>query len=219
MMYSGGMKEKMCTACKQMFPASVVHFYAYKNGTLRAECRTCWALRDASYRRKNRDKITARHKRYRQQHAQELREYQRKHLREGDTQTKRREQARRRLALPVNRIKNNLRRRLHHAVACAVKHAPTFALIGCTPDQLKAHLEAAFLPGMTWENYGKGGWHIDHVVPCAAFDMTKESEQKKCFHYSNLKPLWGRDNMSKGKKVASRPECGCSAIPKEVDRG
>ena len=205
----GGMKEKICIACGKAFPATTEYFRAdgrrcasglpVRDG-LRAACRSCMRQRDQAYHSANSDSC---------------REYQRKHLREGDTRAKRREQERRRLALPANRIKNNLRRRLNHAVACAVKHAPTFELIGCTPEQLKTQLESAFLTGMTWENYGKGGWHIDHVVPCAVFDLTKETEQRKCFHYSNLKPLWGRDNMSKGKKVASRAPCSCSASESE----
>jgi DNA/RNA endonuclease G (NUC1) len=62
---------------------------------------------------------------------------------------------------------------------------------------LKAHLEAKFLPGMTWDNYGVHGWHIDHIIPCAAFDLSKETEQRKCFHFTNLQPLWAKDNLRK----------------------
>jgi hypothetical protein len=51
---------------------------------------------------------------------------------------------------------------------------------------------------MNWENQGE--WHIDHILPCASFDLTKEEEQRKCFHYTNLQPLWAKDNMIKGSK-------------------
>ena len=50
---------------------------------------------------------------------------------------------------------------------------------------------------MTWENHGQYGWHVDHIKPCALFDLTKIEEQKKCFHYTNLQPLWWRDNIKK----------------------
>ena len=80
-------------------------------------------------------------------------------------------------------------------------------LIGCTSDKMKAHLEAQFSPGMTWDNYGHpnggytAGWHIDHIIPCAAFDLTDPVEQKQCFHYTNLQPLWAEDNLKKGDRV------------------
>ena len=72
----------------------------------------------------------------------------------------------------------------------------TFDLIGCTPQQLKDYLESKFLEGMSWEN--RDEWHIDHIIPCASFDLTKVEEQQKCFHYTNLQPLWAVDNLKKG---------------------
>jgi len=74
-------------------------------------------------------------------------------------------------------------------------------LLCCTPGELKAHLESKFQPGMDWDNYGFYGWHIDHKIPCAAFDLTKEDEAKKCFHFTNLQPLWAKDNNFKRAKI------------------
>ena len=51
---------------------------------------------------------------------------------------------------------------------------------------------------MTWKNYGE--WHIDHIKPCSKFNLTDEEEQKKCFNYKNLQPLWASENTSKGAK-------------------
>ena len=61
------------------------------------------------------------------------------------------------------------------------------------------HLQNQFKPGMTRDNYGL--WHVDHIIPCASFDLTKLSEQEKCFHYTNLQPLWAIDNIKKGAKL------------------
>jgi len=77
------------------------------------------------------------------------------------------------------------------------KQGHTIELLGADVMTARAHLEAQFTNGMSWENYGKFGWHIDHIIPCASFDLTKLEEQKKCFHYTNLQPLWWYDNLSK----------------------
>jgi len=69
-------------------------------------------------------------------------------------------------------------------------------LIGCSAEELVAHLEAQFTEGMTWENYGE--WHVDHVRPCASFDLTDPAQQRQCFHHTNLQPLWAEENLTKG---------------------
>ena len=68
--------------------------------------------------------------------------------------------------------------------------------IGCSIPQLRKHLESQFTDGMTWGNHG--AWHIDHIKPCAAFDLSNKEEQFECFHYSNVQPLWAEENMRKG---------------------
>jgi hypothetical protein len=68
-------------------------------------------------------------------------------------------------------------------------------LIGCSWLKLRTHLEEQFQPGMSWSN--RIEWHIDHIKPIAAFDITKEEWQRECFHYINLQPLWGIDNIKK----------------------
>lgn len=71
------------------------------------------------------------------------------------------------------------------------------AYLGCTPKELIGHLESKFLPGMNWQNYGRDGWHVDHHIPCAAFDLTREDHRAVLFHHSNLRPLWAMDNAKK----------------------
>lgn len=73
--------------------------------------------------------------------------------------------------------------------------------LGCSRSAFVAHIESLFKDGMTWDNYGKGGWEIDHIKPCSSFDLTLEDEQLKCFHYTNMQPLWWRENIRKGKKI------------------
>lgn len=117
---------------------------------------------------------------------------------------KQREQAQKRRSNVKNRIRLNLGTRLYLAVE--KKHGNTMELTGCSKEDLYAHLESKFTEDMSWENYGK--WHIDHIKPCASFDLTKEEEQKKCFHWTNLQPLWAIDNMKKGANYVSVAELG-----------
>lgn len=96
------------------------------------------------------------------------------------------------------RLTTLLRSRLQSAIKGTAKKTSAKELVGCSIPQLRKHLERQFIDGMAWDNYGD--WHIDHIKPCAAFDLTSEDEQRVCFHYSNLQPLWASENMSKGAK-------------------
>jgi hypothetical protein len=110
-----------------------------------------------------------------------------------------REWRRRRMATDINyRMKRTLRKRLGKALKNNSKSASTMELLGCTAEQCKAHLASQFTEGMTWTNHGD--WHIDHIRPCASFDMTIEADQRLCFHYTNLQPLWAADNLAKSDK-------------------
>ena len=62
-----------------------------------------------------------------------------------------------------------------------------------------------FTEDMSWEAFRDGKIHIDHIVPCFAFDLTDEAEQKRCFHYTNLQPLWAKENLRKGTRTDARP--------------
>ena len=94
----------------------------------------------------------------------------------------------------------NLRHRIYMALKGTVKSKRTIDLLGTSIDNLWNHLEKSFKPGMTKNNYGKI-WHIDHIIPCAAFDLSDPKQQTKCFHYSNIQPLWAEENLRKGAKL------------------
>lgn len=100
-----------------------------------------------------------------------------------------------------NRINTALRRYFHRPG----KSDTTIQLLGCNFTQLKTHLSNQFSSGMSWENYNRTGWHIDHKRPCASFDLTVPAQQRECFHYTNLQPLWAVDNLRKGAKW--QPQC------------
>ncbi len=127
-----------------------------------------------------------------------------RHGPKSDRERKRKETNRYRRNNPTARIANNCRTVIRLAMRrqmAGSKCARTSNLIGCSFSDLKCHLESQFSDGMTWKNYGIDGWHIDHLVPIASFDMMNPAEQRRCFHFSNLQPLWATDNMRKGCKI------------------
>ncbi len=96
----------------------------------------------------------------------------------------------------------SLRTRLTRALKDSYKTDSTFNLIGCSLEDLKKHLENQFVDGMTWDNYGgRSGWQVDHIIPCSHFDLTKEENQRICFNFRNLQPLWAKDNNQKKNKL------------------
>ena len=105
------------------------------------------------------------------------------------------------LLKPEYKIIRSLRRRMLFVLHGKRKADSSISLIGCTGEQLKLHLESQFQKGMTWDNYGHKGWHIDHIKPCSSFDLTDPEQQKVCFHYTNLQPLWALDNLIKSDKI------------------
>ena len=72
------------------------------------------------------------------------------------------------------------------------------ALLGCSPEEFRGHLERQFTDGMTWATRGRRGWHLDHIKPLSSFDLTDDRQLREACHYTNVQPLWWRDNMQKG---------------------
>ncbi len=100
---------------------------------------------------------------------------------------------------PLFKLLTNIRTNINRAIKSNFKSGRAVELIGCSIQDLKIKLENQFTPGMSWVNYGK--WHIDHIIPCAAFDLTDPGQQRLCFNYRNLQPLWAIDNLRKHAKV------------------
>lgn len=100
---------------------------------------------------------------------------------------------------PLYKLKKTLRSRIGNILYDKVRYGKSIDLLGCSYEDYMKYLENKFLEGMSWNNHGE--WHIDHILPCDSFDLTKEEEQKKCFHYSNTQPLWAIDNLIKNNRI------------------
>jgi len=98
---------------------------------------------------------------------------------------------------PTYRLRHNLSTRLYLAVS--KKIGKTSEIVGCSLEELMSHLETKFTEGMNWDNYGE--WHVDHIRPCSSFNLEDPNEQMTCFHWSNLQPLWAKDNLRKGARL------------------
>jgi len=97
-----------------------------------------------------------------------------------------------------HRVAANLRTRLCMATRHEWRGGSAVRDLGCSIKEFKVYLESRFQPGMTWENYGVKGWHIDHIQPLSKFDLLDRDQLIKACNYTNLQPLWATDNLSKG---------------------
>jgi len=223
--------EKECSKCKSLKPIENFCKDKQKKDGYSPACKSCVRSTTKEYRDNNRDVINKRARdSYHGEHRENVLEnskirykenkdllnskskenYNKKkeyyQLKARERQKRNREQINeqrreRKEKDPNFRIVGNLRSRVSAAIKNqgGVKAFKTIELLGTTVDHTRDHLESQFVEGMSWSNYGE--WHIDHIVPCAAFDLTDIEQQKKCFHYTNLQPLWAKDNISKGDKV------------------
>ena len=141
-----------------------------------------------AYHQKNKEERRVWDKDYRQANKEERRAYMTKYART------------RRQKDPLYRFLQSIRSqavRVVKQVGLGKKPTNTFKWVGCSPEQLKTHIESLFLEGMSWDNYGKYGWHVDHIRPVSSF---KPEEWEQINHYTNLQPLWWQDNLSKSNK-------------------
>ena len=99
------------------------------------------------------------------------------------------------------KLTTSLRSRLNIALKRNQKTGSAVRDLGCSIDELKIYLESKFQPGMNWDNWSFDGWHIDHIKPLASFDLTDRKQFLEACHYTNLQPLWAKDNLVKSDKI------------------
>jgi len=202
------METKICTKCGVEKP--ITDFYkrkGYKKHYIkdgyRAECKNCDGKLSHEYKVKHSEEIKRynkeTHRRYYTKNKDKILEKEKKYVERNKEKKRVYYRMYRKRVRETNicvRIKDSLRARLRKVLKGKNKSKRTEVLVGCSIEELKNYIEKRFEDGMSWCNYGK--WHIDHIVPCNSFDLIKESEQRKCFHFSNLQPLWAKDNIRKG---------------------
>ena len=134
-------------------------------------------------------------------HPEKVREYAKKYVKKAKAicPERFRDYRRKHRNKPYNRVVQNLRSRLREIVRRRGGKV-TSQLTGCNAATLKLHLQQQFKRGMAWNNYGTV-WVVDHIIPCAKFDLRIKSQQQACFHFSNLRPLFKQENADKSDKI------------------
>lgn len=178
-----------CITCGKELPFTSEYFVKNlrsKSG-LRSKCKECENLRSKFKYLKTKDKVAERGKEYRRKNQIKINDRIRKY------------NNKRRATDPQFRILCVLRARVYDVIKGENKSQSTKELLGCSIEHFIAYLESKFQQGMTWDNYGRkhGQWSIDHIKPCASFDLTKVKEQRACFNWKNMKPMWSDDNNRK----------------------
>ena len=90
-----------------------------------------------------------------------------------------------------------LRSRLNRAIKCDSKTGSAVHDLGCSISEFKNYIESKFQPGMTWDNWSRTGWNLDHKNPLSSFNLEDLKQLKKACHYTNLQPLWVHDHKLK----------------------
>jgi Prasinovirus endonuclease VII len=144
-----------------------------------------------AYRAKNPEASRAANKKWRERHPERM-----KAARTAWEQKNPGRQSARLKAEPSFKIARNLRNRLWCVLKGLDKSASTLRLLGMDLKEFRIYIQGQFRSGMTWENYGPV-WHLDHVVPCAKFNLSDAEQQKICFRWDNLQPLFAEENLRK----------------------
>ena len=209
---------KTCGICKVEKPLDEFgNNKSNKDGKAR-KCKEC----RKEYRAKNKSRIQEREREYAKENREQINKKNRERLRKSPEAREKKAQYQREYREknkrswldkaneyqknrkkkdPLYKLKKNLRDRIYSSFKSNswYKTNYTAILLGCTYEEAFKHIESQFTEGMNWDNHGLHGWHIDHIVPLASANT--ELEMEELCHYSNLQPLWAKDNWSKGDKI------------------
>ena len=171
---------KQCNKCNEVKELTEFCKKADAKDGCYPSCRSCGNAYAKQYREKNKELVKRRKSEYHQKNKEKIAAKRRKRYATD----------------PTFKIRTILHARLNHALNGTAKAHKTLELLGCTAEHVRFHIESQMTEGMTWENI-----HIDHIQPCASFDLASADEQRKCFHYTNLQPLFASDNLRKSDQI------------------
>jgi len=205
---------KVCTNC--FISKNETEFFKTKNNNLRGECKDCFNVkrkerynknkqkeleRNKIYRQKNKEKIYLLNKTYQKVNKEKVNTYKKKWL--ENNLEKRKEVSKR---YQRKKREDNYYRILDafrssfYLMLKKNSASKKFKLLKYNREDLIKRIESTWTEGMNWDNYGKNGWHIDHIKPLSSFDINKQEELNKAWDLNNLQALWASENLSKSSK-------------------
>lgn len=215
------MGTKICSKCSIVKDICEFHKFIHSKDGVRNTCKKCRKLESAKnseYRKKNIENIKHKNKLWFEKNPTYSKNYQKeynlKNRKKLNDKLKKWRDIKK--SNPIHLKKENLKRkekynkdinyRLRQIFRTRINKIIKFGrgkkslvLLGCTLEEFRLYIENKFQDGMSWDNYGYRGWHLDHIIPLSI--VINEEELHKLFHYTNLQPMWAIDNIKKSNKI------------------
>tara|TARA_R110000744_G_C19201447_1_gene544993 strand:+ start:192 stop:863 length:672 start_codon:yes stop_codon:yes gene_type:complete len=189
--YSYTPTEKHCGGCNKTLPSNLFNKNKSKCDGLSTRCAKCSCVASKKTRKSSKRKLYDKHYKENIRNNPELKE---KHNKVRRVSSKKRY---------ANDVCFRLRSLINSQIRDTIKSDSVLKYLPYTIQELKEHIENLFTEGMTWDNHGLKGWHIDHIYPQSKliYDSMEHPNFLKCWSLDNLQPLWAKENMSKGNKI------------------
>lgn len=202
--YSGSKKNRIstCKSCTKKYQKQYLVDNKDRMSELgrkyRRKNKEHYAIIKKEWRAKNKDKVKKYNDNYRKNYPEKIKFKSKKYFQDHKKEINQSYTLRRSTDIQF-KISHSLRGKLFNSIKKESKRSSALLLLGCSVKEFKKYIEKQFKPGMSWDKWGNGKdkFHLDHIVPIAAFDLTDYEQQKICFHYTNFRPAWSHENWSK----------------------
>ena len=198
-------ERKRCPKCGEVKTLDEFSLNSFGKNGRRSQCKLCDAPNQRNWYYNNHDMIMKKRKKYRIENRDRLSLAWKKMALEHPERIRLswRKADKKRRDLPAFKLHRNICHQISNCLHGEKGSRKWEELVGYTTEQLKKHLEKQFVPGMSWKNYGRGGWEVDHIIPVSVFNFARaeDIDFKRCWSLKNLQPLWAIDNIKKYNKL------------------
>ncbi len=198
--------EKYCSKCNETKTIDKFSKNSYRKDGYNGYCKVCLKIMNQKYNKSNKGKTKRKITNDKLREAGKFTEYNKKYYssEKGKAASKRGND--KKLGTIQGKLHNNIsslfRQRLKKR-GLSKDGKSTFDFVSWTVQEAREHLEKQFLPGMSWENHGKNGWEMDHIIPESlwSYETTEDFDLRKCWSLENLRPMWAKENTQKGNNL------------------